>query len=327
MKVKIDELRKAAILALTNAGFEKKVAEGCARNIIEAELAGKKTHGIQRCLHLKRSLDQGKIATSARNYKVIKRSKTHLYINGNDLPGFYVLDRSLETSIKAAKRSKIFVVGIKNVRITGFIGGYARRVAEENLIFIGLNNSPGGLAPHGAVKGVWGTDPLTFSVPSNGMPVIFDTASSKITWGHLMLARKFNKKLGKDMAIDEDGNVTTDPEKAVALLPFFGHKGSGFAMVVELLAGILTGSGVGKSIPGGWGSFYILIDPTLFRPIKDFKKDVDTMINELKSLPKAKGVKEIFYPGEQSGKVRERNLKRGWIDVDKKLWEEVKELA
>jgi len=327
MKIQIEQVISVATQVLLRQGFDEKVANGCVKNIIEAELAGKKTHGIIRCLHLKSWVDKGKSELSSTKLKVIKKSANHLYLNGNKLPGFYVIDKSLDISLKEAKKSKIFMTGIKNVGITGYIGDYARRATEKNLIYIGFHNSQGGLVPYGAIKDTWGTNPLTFGFPSGDLPVIFDSASSKITWGELMLARKLEKKLPYDVAVDEDGNVTDDPNKAVALLPFFGRKGSGFAMVVEMLAGVLTGSGVGNSIPGGWGSFYILIDPTMFRSLKDFKKDVDTAIKELKSLHKAKGVKEIFFPGEHSGKLRQKNLKQGWIEVDDKLWKEVVELA
>lgn len=320
MKIKINEVKNTANNYLVKNGFDKKVADGCVENIIAAELAGKKTHGLVRCLHLKSWLDKDKVETSSKKLKIISKSANHLHINGNYLPGFYAINQSLEDSINLAKKSKIFLTGVKNLGITGFIGDYARKVTENDLIYIGFHNSQGGLTPHGSKSDLWGTNPITFGIPSGYMPVIFDAASSKITWGELMLSRLKGKKLSDNVAIDKNGNITLDANKAVSLLPFFGRKGSGFAMMVELLAGVLTGSGVGDSIPGGWGSFYILIDPSLFKPINVFKKDVDVMIKELKSLPRAKGVKEIYFPGEQSGKLRKQSLKSGIIDVDEEIY-------
>ena len=323
MKINIDDIRNTTESFLIHIGFDKKVAGGCVENIIAAEIAGKKTHGLIRCIHLKSWLDRGKIETSSKKYKIIAKSAVHLHVDGNYLPGFYAINESLKDSINCAKKSKLFLTSVKNLGITGFIGDYARKVAESDLIYIGFHNSQGGLTPYGSKKDLWGTDPITFGIPSGDLPVIFDAASTKITWGELMLSRLKNKKLPEDVAIDANGNLTLDANKAVSLLPFFGRKGSGFAMMVELLAGVLTDSGVGGSIPGGWVSFYMLIDPNLFKPINEYKKDVFTVIKELKSLPRAKGVKEIFFPGEQSGILRKRALKSGIIDVDDEIYNNI----
>src|SRR3989344_3761191 len=166
MKIQIEQVISVATQVLLRQGFDEKVANGCVKNIIEAELAGKKTHGIIRCLHLKSWVDKGKSELSSTKLKVIKKSANHLYLNGNKLPGFYVIDKSLDISLKEAKKSKIFMTGIKNVGITGYIGDYARRATEKNLIYIGFHNSQGGLVPYGAIKYTWGTNPLTLGFPS-----------------------------------------------------------------------------------------------------------------------------------------------------------------
>jgi len=328
MKVKINEAKKISLQALVKNGFDKEVAKYCVENIVAGELTGKKTHGLIRVLHQVNRKNDGRISTSPKDFKVTKKTSKHLYINANRLPGFYSIYKSLEIAIPLAKKSKLFFVGIKNTDITGYIADYARIATEENLIFLAFNNSPGGLVPHGVKSASpWGTDPITFGIPTNNTPVIFDTASTMITWGDLMIARKQNNKISKGVAVDVNGSITTDPHKVVGLLPFSDHKGSGFAMMVEILAGVLTGSGVGEKIKGGWGSSYLLIDPTLFRPLKDFKSDMGTMIRELKSLPKAKDVQKIYYPGERSASLRLKNMKRGWIEVDDKVWGEIVELS
>jgi L-2-hydroxycarboxylate dehydrogenase (NAD+) len=113
-------------------------------------------------------------------------------------------------------------------------------------------------------------------------------ASSQITWGDLLVAKNAGKEIKEGAAIDGEGNLTTDPGKAMegGLLPFFGRKGSGLAFIVELLGGALTGSRVGNNVAGGWGSFYILIDPTLFRPLKisgQYEKLNDFLVNNRQS--------------------------------------------
>ncbi len=152
-------------------------------------------------------------------------------------------------------------------------------------------------------------------------------ATSKITVGQLMNSQRDKKPLPPESAIDGKGNYTTDADLAWiegALVPFGGYKGSGLMFIGEMLAGALTGSRVGYSVPGGWGIFFILFDPTIFRPIEDFKKDINTAISELKGSKKREGVTEIFYPGEKSQKLRQENLKKGYIEVDESLIEKIK---
>lgn len=220
-------------------------------------------------------------------------------------------------------------MAIKDIEYaSGYIGDYARRAAEQDLIFVGFHNSPGGLVPHGTTKGIWGTDPLTISIPAHKIPVVLDMASSQTTWGDIMLAKTEGRTIKEGVAIDAEGNLTVDPAKAMegGILPIAGHKGSGLAFMVELLGGALSNSRVGGAVDGGWGSFYILINPGFFRDINAFKNDVQAAINELKSTPKAKGFTEVFFPGEQSYYKRQRNLEKGEIAVSEKLMAELEAL-
>lgn len=175
---------------------------------------------------------------------------------------------------------------------------------------------------------MWGTNPITVGIPTNDIPVILDMASTQITWGHLLVAKAQGKHIPEGVAIDKEGNVTTDPEKAMegGLLPIAGHKGSGLGFIVELLGGALTASRVGNNVVGGWGSLMILIDPNIIRDIDDFKKDVAIAIKELKDSPKMKGFNEIYYPGEKSQKNRLKALQEGEFDIDDKLFSDLRGL-
>ena len=166
-------------------------------------------------------------------------------------------------------------------------------------------------------------------IPSNDLPVILDMSSSQIPFGKVVLAKAANEKLPENVALDKDGNITSNPLAVLSgggLLPFAGFRGSGIAFTVELLGGALTKSAVGKKIGGGWGSFFILIDPSIFRDLKEFKNEVSVAIEELKNLPKAKGVGEIFYPGERSQKLRQEQLKSGFIEIPDLLYSQLEKL-
>lgn len=328
MIVEIKVAQELSNKILISLGLEAGEASLITENLLEAELCGKKTHGLVRLLGFKRSSDAGKLNKDHLNVDIISESDSHLHINGHHKLGFPIIYKSLDLAFEKVKRNKLLCVGLKDIGVSGFIGAYARKVTECNLIFIGFNNSTGGLVPYGSIKEMWGTNPLTIGIPTNNTPVLLDMASSQITWGDLLVAKNEGRQIKEGVAIDETGNITTDPEKAMTggLLPFAGHKGSGLAFVVELLGGALTGSRVGSNVPGGWGSFYILIDPTLFRPLQDFKKDIQTAIDELKTSPKMKGFEEIYYAGEKSQLLRQKNLESNTVELSDKLYQDLQNL-
>ena len=166
-------------------------------------------------------------------------------------------------------------------------------------------------------------------IPTHSIPVVLDMASSQVTFGGLMVAKQTGTEVNSAAVLDAQGHSTSDPLKVLdggGMLPIAGHKGSGLAFIVELLAGALTGSMIGTAVKGGWGTTYILIDPALFRSLKDFKDDVQTAISELKSLPKADGVKEIYFAGEQSYQITQQNLAAGEIEVDEGLYQQLQEM-
>lgn len=321
MKIKIKKAEKLSIDILEKIGFSTVDAKLITKNLIDAELAGRKSHGLIRLLAIKKRADEKRIAVTEKE-EFSKVDKNYLLLEAKRKPGFIGIYKSLEKAIPMAKKSNVVIAGVKDAGYcTGFMGAYAREAVLKDLIFISFTNSSGGMVPYGAKQELWGTNPVTFAIPAKGKPVILDMASSKITWGTWLVAKNEGKKLPKGVAIDKEGVLTTDPEKAVegGFLPIAMHKGSGLGFIVDLLAGALTGSMVGKIVKGGWGTFYILIKPIVFRPIDEFKKDVSLAIKELKGLPKAKGFREIYFPGEQSLKKREETLKKGEIEVGNEL--------
>jgi L-2-hydroxycarboxylate dehydrogenase (NAD+) len=328
MKISINKAIQHSLNYLAKLGISKEEAELITENIIDAELAGRKTHGFVRLLSFKKSFDEQKLNIDPLEINIISQSPVSLYLNGRHKLGYGPIYKSLGLAFEKIKTSKIIIVGIKDLGVTGYIGSYARKATEKNLIFIGFNNSTGGLIPFGSKKELWGTNPLTVGIPTNDIPVILDMASSQITWGELLVAKNEGKLIKEGVALDANGNPTTNPTEAMSggLLPFFGHKGSGLAFIVELLGGALTGSRVGYQVPGGWGSLYILIDPTIFRPLADFKKDVTMAINELKTSPKATGFNEIYFAGEKSAKLRQKQINEGMVDISDTVLKQVEKL-
>ena len=329
MKIQIDKAKELSIQILEKHGISAEEAKYCTENCLEGELTGKKTHGFIRIPVLIKAVKDGKIIVGGEDISVAKETPVSLLIDGKQKTGLYVVNKALEMGIEKVKKSGLLLVGVTNTTlISGLIGQYARKAAENDLIYIGFNNSSGGLIPYGSIKQIFGTNPFTVGIPTNGIPVILDMASSKTTWGNLLLAKAEGRQIPENVAFDSEGNITTDPQKAMngGLLPIADHKGSGLAFIVELLGGALTGSRCGHNVEGGWGSLFILIDPNILRPIAEFKKDVASLIHEVKNSPKAKGVNEIYFPGEKSQNERKKNLARNEFELSDKIYEELNNL-
>lgn len=327
--MKIKQATDLSNQILTKLGFRKEEAELITQNLLEAELVEKKTHGLVRLPAIAKLVDTGKIRVTDEDIEIISEQPVSIHFNGKYKPGFYGIYKSLEKAFRKVKQSGILAVGLKDLAYaSGYIGDYARRATVKDLIFIGFHNSPGGLLPYGTTKDLWGTNPLTIGVPTHKIPVILDMASSQTTWGNLMVAKTEGKTIKEGVAVDKEGNITIDPTKAMGggILPIAGHKGSGLAFIVELLGGALSNSRVGGAVEGGWGSFYILIDPTMFRNLNDFKSDVQKAIDELKAAPKAKGFSEIYFTGEQSYLKRQKNLAADEIVLSELLTSELEKL-
>lgn len=334
MKLKISEVKDLINSFIKKLGFNDEETEIISNNFLEAELSGKKSHGLGNLFWYKRAVtvkgSSGyEIVVDSQPIEITKETPISLHVDGNHKTGLLVMKKAFDMAVDKVKQSKVVLVGLHNTSpSTGFVGNYARQATEKNLIFLCWNNSNGRDAPFGSVQKLYGTDPITIGIPTNNSPIILDMATSKITVGQLMNYQRDKRPLPPESAIDAKGNFTTDAELAWiegALIPFGGYKGSGLTFIGEMLAGALTGSRVGYSVPGGWGTFFILFDPTIFRSIEEFKKDIDTAIAELKNSKKREGVKEIFYPGEKSQKIRQENLNNGFIEVDENLLNEIKE--
>jgi L-2-hydroxycarboxylate dehydrogenase (NAD+) len=328
MKLKISETRDIANKFIHSLGFSNEESKIISENFYEAEISGKKSHGLGNLLWFKRAVtikgSSGyEVNTKPDKIVVSKETPISLYIDGKQRPGHLVISQALNLAFEKVKKSSIVLVGLYNTApSTGYVGFWAKKATQNDLIFMCWNNSNGRDAPFGSSQKLYGTDPITIGVPTNSLPVILDMATSKITVGQLMNYQREKLPLPPESAIDAQGNFTTDADLVWAegaLVPIAGIKGSGLTFITELLAGALTGSRVGYSVPGGWGTFFILLDPSIFRPLKEFKRDIDIAISELKNSKKRVGVTEIFYPGEKSQKIRLDNLKNGFIEVDEDL--------
>ena len=215
-----------------------------------AELVGAPSHGLTRlkmyCDRIKK-----KVINSKPKIKIKKISQSITHIDGNNSIGFVVADIGIKQAIKSAKKTGFGLVAIKNSGHYGLSGYYAEQAVKKNLITFVFTNAPPAIAPHGAIKSLFGTNPICFGTPTNSkVPFILDTSVSMINRGKIRVAAKTGKKIPDDVALDKFGKPTTDAKKALAgvQLPIAGFRGSGLAWMVDILSGVFTGGNHGGAV-------------------------------------------------------------------------------
>ena len=279
-------------------GLNNNHSEISSHYIVQAELVGVSTHGLSR---LKMYCDriQKKLINSKPKIKIKKISQSISHIDANNAIGFVAADIGIKMAIANAKKTGIGLVGIKNSGHYGLSSFYAEQAVKKNLIALCFTNAPPAIAPHGAKKSLFGTNPICFGTPSgSNIPFILDTSVSMINRGKIRVAAKQGFNIPKNVALDKFGQPTTNAKKALegVQLPIAGFRGSGLAWMVDILSGVFTGGNhAGKvkdpfddfSGPQNIGHLFIVMKPNLFVG-GSYKKRIKNNIKIIKKLPKIK---------------------------------------
>ena len=314
--------------------LSKKHSEICADYLIKAELAEAKSHGL---IRLKMYCDriEKKLINPKPKIKIKKINSSISHINADNSIGFVSADIAINQAIKNAKKTGIGLVAVKKSSHYGLSSFYAEQAVKKNLIVFCFTNAPPALAPHGAKKSLFGTNPICFGVPTGKVPFILDASTSIINRGKIRRAHKLGEKIPYGVALNKSGKITTNAKEALlgTQLPIASFKGSGLAWMVDILSGVLTGSSHGGKTkdpfddftgPQNVGHLFITIDPKVFMG-QNFIKEMKKNIKLVKKLPKAKGFNSILYPGERKNKTYKKNLNKD-ISIPSKILKEMDEL-
>ena len=306
----------------------------CTDYLLKAELINAQSHGLARlkmyCDRLKKGL-----INSKPKFKIKKISSSISHINADNSIGFVAADLGIKIAIQNAKKTGIGLVAIKKSGHYGLSSFYAEQAVKKNLIVFCFTNAPPALAPHGAKKSLFGTNPICFGAPTGSTPFIFDSSVSMINRGKIRRAEKLGLKIPFGVALNKKGKITTDAKQALqgTQLPIAGFKGSGLAWMIDILSGVLTGSSHGGktkdpfddfSGPQNIGHLFITINPNVFSG-NNFLKEMKKNIKLVKKLPKAKGFSSIMYPGERKNKIYKKNINKD-ISIPSKILKEMEDL-
>jgi len=329
ISISLDEIYDLAKKTLLFNGCDEENASILSDTIMRAERDGSLSHGLFRLPAYVASLKSGKVNGKARP-EVKKISPSVIKVLGNSAFAPMVLKVGLPELIKLAKETGVAVLAITNSHHMAAMWPETEAIAEAGLVGFACTSYKPMVAPAGAKKALFGTNPISFAWPRPGKtPVVYDMATASMAMGEVQVAKREGHKAPLGTGLTKDGKETTDPGQIAdggVLLPFGGYKGSGIAMMVELLAGALVGDNFSFETaakdnndggPPSGGEFILAISPEKLSG-SGWDKHADEFFNKMKSM---EGVR---LPGERRHKNR---LDKGPRNINEELVNKIKSLS
>ena len=325
----LDEIFDLAKKTLLANGCDDETASILADLIMKAERDGSLSHGLFRLPAYITGLKSGKINGKARP-EIKKISPSVIKVLGNNCLAPVVLNKGIPELVKAAKENGVAVLAINNSHHMAAMWPETEAIAEQGLVAFACTSYKPAVAPAGAIKPLYGTNPISFAWPrKNNTPVVYDMATASMAMGEVQVAKREGHKVPLGTGLTKEGKETTDPGEIAnggVLLPFGGYKGSGIAMMVELLAGALVGDNFSYETaakdnndggPPSGGEFILAISPDKLSG-NDWDKHSSEFFDKMKSM---EGVR---LPGERRHKNR---LNKGPRNINEELVNKIKSLS
>ena len=322
-RVSVDELKAFCIRAMLKAGMREEDADATARMLVTTDTWGVYTHGTKQLRPLLKHMRDGGLDPRAIP-EVVSEGPAWAHVDGHYAMPPVTSVLAMKTAIAKASSAGIAFAGVMHSSHFGAAGYYAMLAAEHDLIGLAMTNVDPFMTVPGAKGRVLGTNPITYAIPTgNERPVFLDMATSTVAASKVLAAATLGKSIPDTWIVDKEGNPTTDPTKLMeggAMLPMAGYKGYGIALLIEILAGVLTGAGFTQDIKT-WiidtdarinqGHAFIAIDPNIMMPVQQFKDRMDELVRRIKATPTAPGTQRIYLPGEMEWDRRDDALANG----------------
>jgi ureidoglycolate dehydrogenase (NAD+) len=322
--ISVVDLEQFCQAVLRRCGVSQSDARLTADVLVTTDAFGIFTHGVKSLPGYVRRLRAGGLKADAVP-RIEREGPGWAIVDGQSALGMVTSVFAMNAAIEKARTSGVAYVGVRNSCHFGAASYYVNLAARADMIGLAMaNDTPSMVAP-GARKPVLGTNPLAYAVPAGDEdPIFLDIASSAVAGGKIRIAQALAQQVPDTWLVDTEGLPTTDPfvyPYAGSLQPFAGHKGYGIALMIEVLAGVLSGAGIRWDI-AGWidsdptlptrhGAAMLAIDVGQIMPLPAFKARVDAMIREIRQTPTAKGVQRICVPGEMEWQKRREALAQG----------------
>jgi len=320
-RIDAGRLLEFATAVYTGAGMPADDARFVADTLVQADLWGHQSHGV---LRLGWYLDRVRngVMNPVTQPEFVVDAGALAVIDGHDGVGHVLTRLAAQEAIRRAQAHGIGAIGVRNSNHFGTCMYYTLMGARAGCMMLLTSNGGPAMAPWGGRRKVIGTNPWSVATPAGRhAPFVVDMANTGVARGKIYLARQKRQPIPPGWAIDINGVPTTDPQAAIdgIILPMAEHKGYAIAMMVDVLSGVLTGSGFLSQVHSPYktaeksncGHLMIALDIAQIQPLAEFNARMERYIAEIKSVPLAQGFDEIFYPGEMEARNDERNRREG----------------
>ena len=336
------DVRKFCIKVFQGYGFSEAESEQITDILLEADLSGIESHGIQRLTRYDFEMRSGFVKLGARG-EVVRETPISAVIDGHDAMGQLLGVQAMQLAIDKAKQSGFGIVTVRDANHYGIAGYYSNMAVRENLIGICMTNTESIMVPTFGREAILGTNPIAFAMPADPIPFSFDAATTVVPRGKLEVYAKRGNGLPDGWALDETGHPSSDSDRVLAniigktgggILPIggageltSGYKGYGFGMIVEIMTGILASGMTSNYVnrtPGrvNTAQCFIAMDYGMFGDKEAIKAHLSRFLDEIRSSEKAEGASRIYIHGEKEFEHHAEVLKNG-IPVNEKTYGEM----
>ncbi len=321
--VRPEALERFCVAALRAVGVEEGDASTTADVLVTTDTWGTFSHGTNHLPNYVKKIRAGGIDPVAKP-EVVAENASSAVMDGHNALGMVSSCSAMRLAIQKARTAGIAYVGVRNSTHFGAAGYYANMAVHEGMIGLAMSNADANMVAPGGRVSVIGNNPFAFAVPAGEeLPILFDIALSTVAATKIFNAKKQGGPIPDNWIVDSKGRPTTevgDWPASGSLLPVGGHKGYGFALMVEVFAAVLSGGAVGRDVKSwlrelssapGLGHAFLAIDVDRIMPLDAFKDRMDKMIREIRSSPAAEGSDRVYLPGEMEWTKRAAALKEG----------------
>ena len=335
MRVSFEDLERTIQETFLRAGMGSEEAATCARIHAETTLDGVNSHGINRVARFVQFIREGWINLGARPQLVREFGALRVY-DGQRAPGVLNALWAADRAMEMAAEHGIALLGLRNTNHWMRGGSYGWHAATRGYILVAWTNTESCMPPWGGKEPRLGNNPFVMAVPRPDGPVVLDMAMSQYAYGKLQVTRLKGERLPYPGGFDSEGHLTDEPgpiEQSQRILPTGLWKGSGFAILLDLLAAVLSEGLPTAGIDGlklgscvGCSQVFIAIDPEKLGGDAALAQIADSVVEYVQGAEPDEAGRTPEYPGQGAVRRRERQ-RREWIEVDDGVWAEVQALA
>lgn len=324
----VKELTEICIKIIREMGADEETANIVANNLVKANLTGHDSHGV---IYIPRLLERIPDKINPKAKPVIKKDSGNIVlVDGKWAFGQVTAKYAMNLAIEKGIKNGLSMVGTFNSNHIGRLGEYALMAAEKGLIGFITVNSDSKVVPWNGLEKRIGTNPICYSIPrESSKPILLDMATSIVAGGKIRLKINTGEQVEDGWILDKNGNPSNDPLDYVSdgsILPFGGYKGYGLGLIVDVLAGILTGMGGSDKLQAKANGILIMtIRPDVFITRSQFEQNLTDLVNHIRNTPTASKNDRILLPGEPEYISEEKGRREG-IFIDEKTWDDIKEV-